>query len=45
MEGVLESTMMAAGSAKKMGGVSVKGWVNHLLGLFHLGLAGFCWAA
>jgi hypothetical protein len=38
VEGVLESTALAAGSAKRMGGNSVKGWVNHLLGLFHLGL-------
>jgi hypothetical protein len=38
VEGVLESTALAAGSTKKMGGNFAKGWVNHLLGLLHLRL-------
>ena len=38
VEGVLESIALAAGSEKMMGGISVKGWVNQLLGFVHLGL-------
>jgi hypothetical protein len=38
VEGVLESTALAAGSEKMMWGISVKGWVNELLGFVHLGL-------
>jgi hypothetical protein len=38
VEGVLESSALAAGSEKTMGGISVKRWVNRLLGFVHLGL-------
>ena len=46
VEGVLESIALAAGFAKKMGGNSVRGWVNHLLGFFSIRIGpGFCWVA
>jgi hypothetical protein len=38
VEGLLESSALAAGSEKMIGGISVKGWVNQLLGFVHLGL-------